>query len=485
VIAETEVPATLPAGFRLGKYAIRRLLGAGGMGAVYEGHHTEIGKRVAIKVLAPELAAAPGARARFLREAQLTSRIRHPNIVAVHDVGSEEGYAFIVMELLEGEDLATRLERGGQLAVQELADIMLAVCSAVAEAHRVGITHRDLKPQNIFLARAPQGIEPKVLDFGISKGSDTKPGALTGTGMIGTPYYFAPEQILDAQSAGPASDQYALGVILYECLSGQRPYEGDNLFVVFKAIVDATARPIGELRAGVPGDLQGIVARAMHKEASGRFASAAALGRALLPFASARQRSVWAPGLGVEAAAPGAVAPPAKPTPRGTMVLPPERSRPVTPPPARPTTRQDFDSTYDLRPRWRAGRFLAVAVGAAVIAGGALFVLRDRASFVRRTVEPVVQAPAARTPAVVPPAVSPVIEPVDVPPPVHASVLDLAPEAEPTPRPRAKVEQPHPRSHEKRARATSRRKQKRLARPQPAQAEPGPIRTLNLAPIIE
>ena len=93
--------------------------------------------------------------------------------------------------------------------------------------------------QNIFLARGPRGIEPKVLDFGISKGNDTKPGALTGTGMIGTPFYFAPEQILDARSAGPASDQYALGVIMYECLSGRRPYEDDNLFRVFQAIVEA------------------------------------------------------------------------------------------------------------------------------------------------------------------------------------------------------------------------------------------------------
>ncbi len=288
-----ESASTLPPGSRLGKYEIRRLLGAGGMGAVYEAHHTEIGKRVAIKVLAPELAAAPGARTRFLREAQLTSKINHPNIVDVNDMGNEDGRAFIVMEFLDGEDLAQRLDRTGPMPVDQLVDIMLPVCSAVAEAHRVGITHRDLKPQNIFLATGPRGIEPKVLDFGISKGNDTKASALTGTGMIGTPFYFAPEQILDARSAGPASDQYALGVILYECLTGRRPYEAENLFLVFQAIVDANAPPVGQLRPDLPGPLQQIVARAMHKAPTARFASASEMGRALLPFASARVRSSW------------------------------------------------------------------------------------------------------------------------------------------------------------------------------------------------
>ena len=122
---------------------------------------------------------------------------------------------------------------------------MLPVCSAVAAAHAAGITHRDLKPQNIFLARRhARASHPKVLDFGISKGNDavTQAGTLTGTGaMIGTPYYLAPEQIMDSKSAGSASDQYALGIILYECLTGKRPYDGDNLFVVFQGIVGGHA----------------------------------------------------------------------------------------------------------------------------------------------------------------------------------------------------------------------------------------------------
>jgi len=174
---ESEAP-TLAPGTRLGKYEIVRLLGAGGMGAVYEAKHTEIGKRVAIKVLSPLIVAVPGARARFLREAQLTSRVRHPHIVDVADMGTDAGQTYIVMEFLNGEDLSQRLDRLGPMGAEELADIMLPVIAAVAAAHAAGITHRDLKPQNIFLATDGRRVHPKVLDFGISKGSD-------GTGAVG------------------------------------------------------------------------------------------------------------------------------------------------------------------------------------------------------------------------------------------------------------------------------------------------------------
>jgi predicted Ser/Thr protein kinase len=515
VTEEVETAATLSPGFRLGKYEIRRLLGAGGMGAVYEAHHTEIGKRVAIKVLAPELAAAPGARTRFLREAQLASKINHPNIVAVNDVGNADGHAFIVMEFLDGEDLSHRVERGGPMPVEELVDVMLPVCSAVAEAHRVGITHRDLKPQNIFLARGPRGTDPKVLDFGISKGNDTKSGALTGTGMIGTPFYFAPEQILDARSAGPASDQYALGVILYECLTGQRPYEGDNLFRVFQIIVEGNARPLGQVRPGVPVPLQQVVARAMHKSPSGRFASATALGRALLPFASARQRSIWERALGndgIQAATPmgfsaGQPAPAgraagravaattpmprnpgpaaATPVPRGTMPLPSTGGARRPPPPVQ------VDSRYDLRPRRRPGPLLAVAAGAAAVAVVGLVVVGGGGS--RRPAAPdIVPPPLATVPrpapaAVIPPPPSPEPAAVDVPPPAIEPpppvVLPprLAPAPAPAHAPRFKAE-PH---HSKKPPAPARRTERpRPPEPRRPTEKPAAL-TPNAAPIID
>jgi serine/threonine-protein kinase len=330
----------LAPGTRLGKYEVRRRLGSGGMGAVYEATHLEIGKRVAIKVLSPAIAAIPGAQSRFLREAQLTSKVRHPHIVDVTDMGNEAGRAYIVMEFLDGEDLAQHLERTGALSPQEIADIMLPVCSAVAEAHRAGITHRDLKPQNIFLATRPYGVEPKVLDFGISKGPDTQAAALTGTGIIGTPFYFAPEQILDPRSAGPASDQYALGVILYECLTARRPYESENLFLVFQEIVEGKARPPRELRPDLPTDLEDLILRAMHRDPKARFASADDLGQALLWFASPRQQSIWEQAFAARAQGAPATSPrrPAAASPSQGGATPPPRSASGATPPPRPAT---------------------------------------------------------------------------------------------------------------------------------------------------
>ncbi len=163
--------ATLAAGTCLGKYQLVRLIGEGGMGAVYEAVHLAIGKKVAIKVMSPALAENLDARARFLREAQLTSRVRHPHAVDVTDVGSEGGQTFLVMELLDGEDLASFIEWRGRLPLEQAADTMLAVAAAVAAAHDEGIIHRDLKPHNIFLSQTRDGaIVPKVVDFGISKG---------------------------------------------------------------------------------------------------------------------------------------------------------------------------------------------------------------------------------------------------------------------------------------------------------------------------
>jgi len=337
-VDENEIP-TLAAGTILGKYSIVKLLGSGGMGSVYEATHTEIGKRVAIKVLSPLIAAVPGARARFLREAQLTSRVRHPHIVDVADMGSDGGNTYLVMEFLHGEDLAQRIERLGPVGVEELADIMLPVCSAVAAAHAAGITHRDLKPQNIFLTAGTRRVLPKVLDFGISKGNDavTQAGTLTNTGaMIGTPYYLAPEQIMDSKSAGSASDQYALGIILYECLTGKRPYDGENLFIVFQGIVGGTPKRPREMRPEIPLEMEEVVLRAMKVDPKARFATIEDFGRALLPFASGRARVIWEEAFAGGAAGelpPGrpsiAMFPTPTPPTRAATLMPPGLSNPT------------------------------------------------------------------------------------------------------------------------------------------------------------
>ncbi len=237
----------LAAGTTLGKYRIIRLLGEGGMGAVYEGLHVEIGKRVAIKTISPALAAVPEARARFLQEAQLTSRARHPHTVDVTDICLESEPAFLVMEYLEGEDLAKRLRRlVGPMPLEEVVDIALPILTAVAAAHDEGVVHRDLKPQNIFLAQMRDGtIQPKVLDFGISK-APYSPIRTSGA-ILGSPSYFAPEQVHDPKAISPASDQYALGVILYECVTGLLPYEGTNLAAIFQGIVTGNYGPPGSI----------------------------------------------------------------------------------------------------------------------------------------------------------------------------------------------------------------------------------------------
>jgi serine/threonine-protein kinase len=281
------------------------------MGAVYEGVHVAIGKKVAIKVMHPALAADPDARARFLREAQLTSRVRHPHAVDVTDVGSEAGQTFLVMELLDGEDLASYIEWRGRLPLEQAADFMLAVAAAVAAAHDEGIIHRDLKPHNIFLSQTRDGaIVPKVVDFGISKGASGEelpttatpspvpvmaPLVKTTVGLWGSPGYLSPEQIEGARDVGAASDQYALGTILYQCVTGRAPFgDNDDVTKIFDDILKGQRTPAGELRGDLPDGFQHIIDRATSRDPAARFPSVRAMGRALLAYASQKAALTWA-----------------------------------------------------------------------------------------------------------------------------------------------------------------------------------------------
>jgi eukaryotic-like serine/threonine-protein kinase len=303
----------LPEGSILGKYRIQRLLGTGGMGSVYEAVHTEMGKTVALKVLREEAATEPQARARFLREAAASSRIQHPHVVNVIDYGAEGALPFIVMQLLRGEDLSGRLDRSpGGLEVTEAADILLAVCAGVFAAHQAGVIHRDIKPKNIFLARlSPDEISPKVLDFGISKMEDllasvvlTDPGSL-----MGTTHYLTPEQVA-GRPVDVRTDQHALGVVLYECLTGRRPYDGDSARAILRNIETGTFLPPSRLRGDLPPALEVIVLRAMAHAPAQRFPSSHALGAALLPFASSKRQVAWADYYGQPSGAPSLPAPP-------------------------------------------------------------------------------------------------------------------------------------------------------------------------------
>ena len=289
----------LATGTRFGVYEVVRLLGRGGMGAVYEARHTGLEKAVALKVLAPQYASSAEACERFVREGRAASRIRHPHIVDVSDLGVSGSQPYLVMELLSGEDLSQQLDRETRLRPERIAEIMLPVISAVQAAHDHQIVHRDLKPENIFLAtNALEGIEPKVLDFGIAKlGGESK--SLTGTAVLmGTAYYMSPEQVRGAGAVGPASDQFALGVILYQCVVGVRPFEADNVLGIIHAIATGDfARP-RVVAPSIPVGFEALVLRAMSMRAEDRFASVRDLGRALFAFADDETRARWAKTFG-------------------------------------------------------------------------------------------------------------------------------------------------------------------------------------------
>jgi serine/threonine-protein kinase len=317
----------IPPGTSFGRYTVLRRLGIGGMAAVYEARHVDLHKRVALKILHPWHALRVDVVQRFVLEARAASRIAHPNVVGISDIGVVDGTTFLAMDLLDGEGLSAIVDRDGPLALDRLADLMLPVISAVAAAHEAGILHRDLKPENIFLSRkSPLGIGPRsarrggfaehpvLLDFGISKlegNGVTTP--LTGAGeVLGTPPYMSPEQVLHGMAAfDERSDQYALGVTLYECASGTLPYRDTaGLQPLLTAIAQGGAPPPSAHRPDLPPAFDALVGRTMHLDPAARFPSLADFARALLPFASPITRAVWSEILAQDATSTAAPPPP-------------------------------------------------------------------------------------------------------------------------------------------------------------------------------
>jgi eukaryotic-like serine/threonine-protein kinase len=252
------------------RYELVRLLGEGGMGQVWSAIHTLTRKAVAIKILKPaEGNANAELVARFVREARAASAVRHPNVVAIHDILQlEDGTPLMVMDLLEGETLAARLARQHVLSYLEVARLLAPVVSAVGSAHALGIVHRDLKPENIFLTLLGDGrVEPMVLDFGIAKMSDVEGDVrsasnLTRTGsMLGTPYYMSPEQIYGEKDLDYRADIWALGVILYECLCGRRPFEGENFGQLLRSVTADALVPLDAIAPQLPVEITSLVSR--------------------------------------------------------------------------------------------------------------------------------------------------------------------------------------------------------------------------------
>lgn len=266
----------LPDGALLGrKYRVERLLGAGGMGAVYLAENTDIGRKVAIKVLHPSFARDAKVLQRFRMEARAAGAIGHPGIVDVLDLGTtENGAEFIVMERLDGETLGARIKGNGHLRAEELVPIVCEVLEALAAAHDKGVIHRDLKPENIFLCARPVA-RAKILDFGISKFAGTENVSLTRTdSVMGTPMYMSPEQARGGKHIGPSTDLYAIGAILYEGLTGRPPVTGDSYNEVLANLIMEPHQPVAQVRPDLPAPLSALVDRLLAKNPADRPASA-------------------------------------------------------------------------------------------------------------------------------------------------------------------------------------------------------------------
>jgi hypothetical protein len=273
-----------------GRYVVKSRIGEGGMGLVYEGLHRDIDKRVAIKVLRDDLSRRPEVVARFRQEAKSASRIGHENIVDISDFGeTTRGASYFVMEFLDGEDLANVLGREVTVDCDRVCGIVLQCCRALSATHAKGIVHRDIKPENIFLTKR-DGVDDfvKIVDFGIAKMSDIEtdgaPGRkLTKTGMIfGTPEYMSPEQAA-GKELDHRVDVYALGIILYECLAGRVPFEGDTFMGVLTQHLFAELPPIADMnpQAKVSRELELVIRKALAKDPDDRYQDTEELAEAI------------------------------------------------------------------------------------------------------------------------------------------------------------------------------------------------------------
>jgi serine/threonine protein kinase len=273
-----------------GKYLVRSVLGEGGMGAVYEAENIPLGRSVAVKVLHPAQARKKVAVKRFHQEARAAGAIGHPNICEVYDLGTlDDGSPYLVMERLVGETLADRIASEGGLPFDDVIDVLTQVLSGLVAAHEKGIVHRDIKPENIFLTKRV-GCPPlaKLLDFGVSKmiapvmGEKEEDLDLTRTGMVmGTPFYMSPEQARGDRNLDARVDLYACGIILYEALTGKRPFTAANYNALLLQILTTSPRPARELRPALPLGFDEVLDKALARSRDDRFQSAAEFQRDL------------------------------------------------------------------------------------------------------------------------------------------------------------------------------------------------------------
>jgi eukaryotic-like serine/threonine-protein kinase len=400
------------------RYVLGEVIGRGGMAIIHRATDTRTGRAVAIKLLRPEIGADRELADRFRREALATTVLRHPNIVACLDTGTDPAGAFLVMELIEGEDLAARLRRDGALPPVEVARIGLDLARGLGAAHVRGIVHRDVKPGNILLARDGRAM---ITDFGIARLAADAEAAMPGT-TLGSVQYFSPEQA-QGQATSAATDVYGLGLVMFEALTARRPWHGATTAELALARVGASAPSPRELRASVPAALDAIVVRALAPAPDERYPNGGALAAALEAVAGAVDRTgttrVSTPGADRAGAAASRAASPAR--------VDPARPAPGRIVPARATL------TAQRRPRRSDGglrRSIAVfAILGLALAGTVMaFSPRDSdgGSIADLTAEPTAEPtptpkpkPTAKPTAKPTPTPTPTAEPTPTPPPAE------------------------------------------------------------------
>ncbi|WP_437502228.1 serine/threonine-protein kinase [Sorangium sp. So ce1099] len=423
-----------------GKYRLERPLSRGGMGSVWVARHINLGSPVAVKFMAPTYAASSAFLARFEREARIAASLQSPHVVYVQDYGIDDDTPYLVMELLQGEDLGTRLERVGRLSLVDATLILMQAGKAIRRAHDAGLVHRDLKPANLFLVRVEEEQDEivKVLDFGIVKETGAHlTGEVTRTGeLLGSPHYMSPEQVRGEKDVDRRSDLWSLGVILFCAVTGVLPFQGDQLGAVIANILVAPLPSASQLAPDLPPAIDAFFARALSRDRAQRFQSVGEMIGELRRLAGMASPSI--PDLQLSSATPTS----SRPRFSGTIPLHAvEASAPAAAPrSARPGTLTGAGSTAQEAVQQRPSRaLLAIAVSATVLLGAGITAAvgrsggaggdRQQPAEVAPAEAPVPARTAAappaapQAPAAPPPSVTP-REPSPPPPPPSATPVE-------------------------------------------------------------